>query len=170
MEISFYCSDCGRTIRVPEEQAGKKTRCPLCNASVLVPERKRAALDLNDLENESSGPTPDRPAWQQPFDNPYAAPQSTPDYPTYRPAPRQTIPDGSIPTYLTQSILVTLFCCIPFGVVSIVYAAQVEGKMISGDYAGAHFSSDKARSWCWISFWCGLIPNLIFVIAALSKH
>ena len=66
------------------------------------------------------------------------------------------VPLPSVPNYLVQSILVTLFCCVPFGIVSIVYAAQVNGKLAGGDYAGAVETSKKARMWCWISFGIGL--------------
>lgn len=61
-----------------------------------------------------------------------------------------------VPNYLVQSILVTLFCCVPFGIVSIVYAAQVNGKLAGGDYVGAVESSKKAKMWCWVSFGIGL--------------
>ena len=37
-----------------------------------------------------------------------------------------------IPNYLVQAILVTIFCCLPLGIVSIVYAAQVNGKAAAG--------------------------------------
>ncbi len=49
-----------------------------------------------------------------------------------------------IPNHLVWAILATLFCCLPGGIVSIVYAAQVNGKIAAGDIAGARDSSDKA--------------------------
>ena len=73
----------------------------------------------------------------------------------------------SIPNYLVQSILVTLFCCVPFGIVCIVYAAQVNTKLAAGDYTGAVETSKKARTWCWISFGTGLgwfVIWLLFVV------
>ncbi|MFZ3275199.1 MAG: CD225/dispanin family protein, partial [Lutibacter sp.] len=39
--------------------------------------------------------------------------------------------------YLIESILVTIFCCLPFGIVGIVFAAQVNAKFDAGDYEGA---------------------------------
>ena len=42
-----------------------------------------------------------------------------------------------IPNHLVWSILSTLFCCLPLGIVSIVYASQVDGKRAAGDIAGA---------------------------------
>jgi hypothetical protein len=70
---------------------------------------------------------------------------------------------GDIPTYLTQAILVTLFCCLPFGIVAIVQAAQVNSKLDSGDVRGAQAASDKARLWSWIAFGVG-IPAQILVV------
>ncbi len=72
-----------------------------------------------------------------------------------------------VPNYLVQSILVTLFCCVPFGIVSIVFAAQVNGKLAAGDYAGAVETSKKARMWCWISFGIGLGWVVIWLIFGL---
>ncbi len=78
----------------------------------------------------------------------------------------QLSPGGvrEIPNYLVQAILCTLFCCLPFGIVSIVFAAQVSGKAAAGDYAGAQAASNSARTWCWVSFWCGLVPALVFLL------
>jgi hypothetical protein len=49
------------------------------------------------------------------------------------------------------SILTTLFCCLPFGIVSIVFAAQVDSKFNSGDGAGAQRASDNAKKWAIVS-------------------
>ena len=72
----------------------------------------------------------------------------------------------SVPNYLVQAILVTLFCCLPFGIVAIVFAAQVNTKLAAGDYAGAVDSSNKARTWCWVSFGLGLAGSLIWFLFA----
>jgi len=75
----------------------------------------------------------------------------------------------TIPNYLVQAILVTLCCCLPFGIVSIVYAAQVNTKVKAGDIQGAVDSSGKAKMWCWIGFGVGLVANLIiFAIQVLG--
>ena len=49
-----------------------------------------------------------------------------------------------VPNHLVWAILSTLFCCLPLGIVSIVYASQVDGKRAAGDIAGARLASDKA--------------------------
>ena len=66
-----------------------------------------------------------------------------------------------IPSYLAQAILVTIFCCLPFGIVSIVYAAQVNGKVAAGDIAGARDASEKAKTWAWVALGFGLLPVAI---------
>lgn len=48
-------------------------------------------------------------------------------------------------THLVWAILSTLLCCLPLGVVAIIFAAQVDGKYAQGDYAGAAASSRKAK-------------------------
>ncbi|HUP81053.1 MAG TPA: CD225/dispanin family protein [Pirellula sp.] len=76
---------------------------------------------------------------------------------------------ANVPNYLVQSILVTLCCCIPFGIVAIVYAAQVNAKLAANNVAGAQESSQNAKKWCWIGFGSGLVINLIvFAIQILA--
>jgi predicted secreted protein len=70
---------------------------------------------------------------------------------------------NTIPNYLVQAILITLFCCLPFGIVSIIYAAQVNGKQQAGDIEGARKSSDLAKKWVWAGFICGFVFMLLYV-------
>ena len=74
-----------------------------------------------------------------------------------------------IPNYLAQSILVTLFCCLPLGIPAIVYAAQVNSKVQAGDIQGAIAASNKARMWGWISFGLGLFVGVIYLILAIAS-
>ena len=75
----------------------------------------------------------------------------------------------SVPNYLVQAILCTLFCCLPFGVVAIVFAAQVNGKLAAGDYRGARVTSDSARTWCWVSFGLGVVPIVLWFLIFLAS-
>lgn len=72
-----------------------------------------------------------------------------------------------VPNYLVQAILTTIFCCLPFGIVSIVYAAQVNSKLLAGDVSGARESSRKARMWAWIAFGAGLASAALGIGTAL---
>lgn len=51
------------------------------------------------------------------------------------------------PSYLWLAILSTLLCCLPFGIVSIVYAAKVDDRWAMGDHQGAYRNSQKAKMW-----------------------
>lgn len=69
---------------------------------------------------------------------------------------------------LVGAILSTLCCCLPFGIVSIVYAAQVNPKYSAGDYVGAADSAAKSTKWMWWGVGIGLVVNLLYVLASLS--
>jgi hypothetical protein len=59
-------------------------------------------------------------------------------------APRE--PDRPA-TYLGGSVLVTLFCCIPFGIVAITYGILVGTRWRAGDVDGARRASEMAEKW-----------------------
>lgn len=77
-----------------------------------------------------------------------------------------TVPSRVIPNYLVWAILVTLFCCVPSGIVSIVYSAQVNSKLAAGDIAGAERASKTARTWIIVSVSVGLVVVAIYAVAA----
>lgn len=92
----------------------------------------------------------------------YTPPSYTPAQQSYTPPPPPRPPVGEqIPNYLWQSIVVTLCCCLPLGVVAIIFAAQVNSKLAAGDVAGARDASDKAKLFCWIGFGLGIVANII---------
>jgi hypothetical protein len=70
----------------------------------------------------------------------------------------------NVPNYLVQSILVTVFCCLPTGIAAIIFASQVNSKLAIGDMDGAMASSKNAKLWCWISFGVGGGIGLIYAV------
>ena len=96
-------------------------------------------------------------------DNPYSA-----NYPSSSRPSNQSYAKGSVPNHLVWAILATLCCCLPGGIVAIVYAAQVDGKLAGGDYEGALSSSNNAKLWSWISFGIGGFFTLIYFIAIFT--
>ena len=68
------------------------------------------------------------------------------------------------PNYLVWAIVTTILCCLPFGIVSIVYAAQVNSKWVAGDTQGAVQSSKNAKIWAIVSLVTGLIGVFIWVL------
>ena len=59
--------------------------------------------------------------------------------------------------WLVESILVTMLCCIPLGIVGIVNASKVDIFWRMGQREAAHQCSQEAGKWVKISFVVGLI-------------
>lgn len=78
-----------------------------------------------------------------------------------------TKPQAPPPNYLVFAILVTIFCCQISGIVSIVFAAQVNSKWNAGDYEGALSASKNAKLWAWISFAVGFAIVAIFTLLSV---
>jgi hypothetical protein len=81
----------------------------------------------------------------------------------WTPPPPPTDVPASVPNYLVPAII-SLFCCCPLGIVAVIFAAQVNGKVASGDIAGAADSAKKAKLFSFISIGLGLAMILFYVI------
>jgi hypothetical protein len=68
---------------------------------------------------------------------------------------------GPPPNYLVWAILSTVLCCLPLGIASIVFAAQVNNKYAMGDVAGAQESSRKAKLF---AIWSAAVELAVIVI------
>lgn len=85
------------------------------------------------------------------------------------------LPEGSVSPsgvvkpkdYLVESILVTLFCCMIFGILGIVYSVQANSAFSSGNISAANEFSAKAKQWVTYGFWCGIAVVGIYAILAL---
>lgn len=62
--------------------------------------------------------------------------------------------------YIIFSILVTLCCCLPLGIVSIVYASKINSLQNAGDYEGAKAAAKKAKIFMIIGAVGGLIASV----------
>lgn len=137
----MYCGNCNQS--VPDDSAF----CPECGA-----------------------PTSQQPQWQP-------SPASAPQQPQWQPPPASGPPPPSwqgstpvtIPNYLVWSILSTLFCCLPIGVVGIIYAAQANSKQALGDYVGAANAAKNAKVWCWAAFGSGVVVMGIYLLVLVGS-
>ncbi len=66
--------------------------------------------------------------------------------------------------WLVESILSTLFCCLPFGIAGIVNAAKVESRYYAGDIEGANRAAADAKKWTMISFWIGFAFIALYIV------
>lgn len=93
----------------------------------------------------------------------------------YYPEPGQEAIPPMPNTWLIASILATLFCCVPLGLVGVVKAARVETLWRAGKYEEAGQTSAEARKWTIITLICGIIILVLYymfigaVIASLSN-
>ena len=58
---------------------------------------------------------------------------------------------------ISPAILCTLFCCLPFGIAGLVFAAQANSKAQQGDLNGASLAASRAKLMCILSFVFGLL-------------
>ena len=68
----------------------------------------------------------------------------------------------TVPNYLVPAII-SIFCCWPLGIVAIIFAAQVNGKVAAGDIAGAVEASKKAKLFSFIAIGIGVVLGLIYL-------
>jgi len=66
-------------------------------------------------------------------------------------------------SYLIESILITLFCCMPLGIVALINASDVESQYNSGNYEGAVKSAKQAKSLVLISFLLGIFIDFVII-------
>ena len=74
--------------------------------------------------------------------------------------------------YLVIAIIGTLLCCIP-GIVSIVYAAKVNGLYAEGKYTEADAASKNAKTWAIVALVLGgisIILNVVFGVGAAMMN
>lgn len=66
--------------------------------------------------------------------------------------------------YLVESILVTLFCCMPLGVVAIVQASKVNSAWEAGNKDAAIKASNEAKKWLKWGIIGGVVSIVLYVI------
>ena len=80
----------------------------------------------------------------------------------WTPPPSSGAP-ASVPNYLVPAII-SLFCCLPLGIVGVIFAAQVNGKVAAGDTAGALDAAKKAKMFSFIAIGLGLLGIVGYVL------
>ena len=88
----------------------------------------------------------------------YEAPQQYGPQPQYA-SPQSETKEPCPPTNLVWAIISTVLCCLPAGIVAIVYAVKVTNKYNAGDIEGAKRASETGAWWCIASIILGLIAQ-----------
>lgn len=133
-------------------------RCPRCGDTTEDSDRfcSSCGQDLATYRN----------LWPQ---TPLGSPNTQPDegplsqqVETPQPGPpvtEATTERREIPTYLGWAAAVLTLCWPAFwaGVPAVVYAERAESRLAAGDTDGAWEYSQKARTWCWVNLWAGVV-------------
>jgi hypothetical protein len=65
--------------------------------------------------------------------------------------------------YLVWAILSTIFCCIPTGIASIIYASKVNEAYARGEYQEAQNASKNAKLWALIGAGASLLIWVVYL-------
>ena len=118
------------------------------------------------MENNNSLPPPIPPRDEHSnHENPYdEVAQNHLTQPPQIEDAKDEIPPLKPNNWLWQSILATLFCCIFFGIIGIVYAARVDSFYYRGMYAEAEQFARKARMWTLLAVASMVVYLVIWII------
>ena len=87
--------------------------------------------------------------------------------PTGSAIPGSGVPAQAVSNYLVWSILATIFCCLPSGIVAIIYSSKVNSALALGNYGAAREASKKAKIWNIISLVVGLVFTVLSVLSSI---
>lgn len=145
----------------------------------FIVENNQQAGPFTLEEMAARGVTPSTPVWREGM-NDWTPAGNVPELASLFAAPNtacqgsanygaQPDPSNEVcpKTWLAESILVTIFCCIPFGIVGIVKASSVSSRFSIGDFAGARRASADAKKWVTIGLVCGIIWLVLYFIFML---
>ena len=89
---------------------------------------------------------------------------------TEEPKKAQTEKPPMPKTWFVESIIVTLLCCLPFGIIGIIYSSKVEPLYYAGHYDEAAQKANQAKQWTlWgIGVCCILVILYLLALIAAS--
>ena len=139
-----------------------------------IPELVSLYVDAEQHRQEAQLAEPSHPAVEQPAEPAPAVPVQDPVTSTPAPAEPQaptaqleSIPECP-PTNLVWAILSMVLCCLPLGVVALVYSIKVTQKYRMGDYKGAEHYSEVSAWWCIGTIIAGIVLSPVAKLIQLS--
>jgi hypothetical protein len=134
-------------VNIAPQFPGQVINCPYCNAPLNAPANGFPQQPVQGMGQMPYG-QPQQPYAQpqQPYGGmPYAAP---------------------IKNYMVEAVLTTLFCCMPFGIVAIIFASQVSGHQACGRIMEAQKAANNAKNWALASMISSLVIGLLYFFLA----
>lgn len=119
---------------------------------------------------------PGMATWQPAKDVPAVMAYITPSAPPTPPTPgygayaaqQPQVLSNKPQNFLWLGIVSTLLCCLPAGIVSIIYAVKVDNLWNMGDHQGAIDASNNAKTWGFVSIGLGFVLFIIGFIVGLA--
>lgn len=93
-----------------------------------------------------------------------------PTPPMYQTPDMDDIPPMKPTNWLWQSIVATLLCCLPFGIVGIIYATRVDSLYHQGRYAESEKASKNAKTWTLISVGAAIIYYIVLALMFVTGN
>lgn len=72
--------------------------------------------------------------------------------------------NNHLPIAIIATIVSVIFCCIPHGVVSLIFSLQVNKKVEAGDMVGAINAARQAKMWGFISIGVAVVGLVLSII------
>jgi type IV secretory pathway VirB10-like protein len=155
-------------------------------AAESVDEIREALFAPQDHDEANSKPAipevpsqpcpPPAPPVPQP-QTPQAQPQPQPQPQYQQPQPQYQQPTQSVDeqsyemppkSWLVESILVTILCCLPFGIIGIIKSASINGLWQQGRYDDARKASQQAKTWTIVGAIIGLVVQVAYIVVFIT--
>lgn len=79
------------------------------------------------------------------------------------PSPTTKVPNN-LALAIVASVVSLIACCLPHGLVSLIFALQVDKKAAAGDIAGATAAAKNAKTFAWVSIIIAIVGFVIGLI------
>lgn len=175
-EESKFCPSCGAPVE-PEEQTQTEQSAEAEQAGQQdnqnpyeygVPGADNGTQNENPYQYGNAGQSNENPYQYGNGNAQYNGGQNTyTDYNANNGAYGQPQKPINGTTYLVFAIISTLLCCLPLGIVAIVYASKINSLQRSGDYAGAQNAAKKAKMFTIIGTVAALVVSIFYIIFAV---
>lgn len=157
IEYSLYPKAIEKAVERLDGENRPRTTPPPVPVEELWAKRMKMKFDPEALKQPQPAPEPasETPAVKTvPTAETATAPQ---------PAPFTIPSEPQPPTYLVGAVLITILCCLPFGIAAIIFSSSVNSKYLRGDLDGAKKASERAK-WCIIAgFSIGLVWQSLMI-------
>lgn len=71
--------------------------------------------------------------------------------------------DVIIPSYLVQSLLSTLCCCPPIGLIALIYSLRVNASLRADNPRRAEEASIRAKQWVITALVAGILTHIVLI-------